>query len=247
VGPSEEAILDLSTRALQDSVVTLTCEVVDMTEGHVKATDRQPDDGEGGYRLWWEGVTPDHYGESEAHVTIGRNAAPFLAGFSLTASLQTLNLRAEVVHWRNLPFLIFLLAATFLTFTVQALFWAQRSKVTPADLMMWYPDWMHDYRRDPMIEILNDHGARYRNWARAASLTYALGLLCLLAGLTLLAVPPACADSSLRWTAVAVGSLATMVEFAWVLKTSWTNFGKPKIKKKKKSSEQPTDQPSEPQ
>ncbi|MFD9597160.1 hypothetical protein ACFWA9_31010 [Kitasatospora sp. NPDC059973] len=153
-------------------------------------------------------------------MTVGRNTAPFLAGFSLAASIQTLNLSAEVIYWRNLPFLLFVMAALFLIFTVQALFWAQSWKVTPAELMMWFPDWEHHYRRKAMTGILDEHRERYEKWVAAASLTFALGLFCLLAGLTLIAVPPTCADSSLRWSAVAVGSFAVTGELLWVLKNS---------------------------
>ncbi|WP_331734998.1 hypothetical protein OG590_39585 (plasmid) [Streptomyces goshikiensis] len=191
-----------------------------------KATDPQPENEGGGHTQWWHGTIPSHFGETEALTTMGRNAAPFLAGFSLTASVQTLNLANSAVRWRSLTLLLFVLAAIFLIMAVQAMFWSQRSRVTPKDLMEWWPDWPYRYRQQAMLGILTRGGTTYRRWARAATISYGLGLVCLLAALTVLVVPRECAESSLRWAAVAAGAFATVGEFCWVVLASgllqWT-------------------------
>jgi hypothetical protein len=194
----------------------------------------QPKNQDDGHSMWWEDTIPTHFGEAEALTTMGRNAAPFLAGFSLAASVQTLNLANTAVRFRSLALMLFVLAAIFLIMAVQAMFWSQRSRVTPKDLMEWWPDWPYGYRQQAMLEILRSGGTTYRRWARTATTAYGLGLVCLLAALTVLVVPRDCAESSLRWATVAMGSFATVGEFIWVLLASRALQGTGRLLRKRK-------------
>jgi hypothetical protein len=168
---------------------------------------------------WWGDQLPSRYGASDAVASMGNVAAPFLAGFSLAVTVQTLSLPPGTTRLRDLSLLLFLLAAVLLIATVQAMFWARQYLVAPKDLMDWYPDWPQPYRRQGLTAIMKCDNARFRKWSNAARVTYDFGLLCLLSGLTMLAVPPGSAHggtSVLRWVAVAIGSAATIVEAAWV-------------------------------
>ncbi|MFI1158554.1 hypothetical protein [Streptomyces sioyaensis] len=149
---------------------------------------------------------------------MGNVAAPFLAGFSLTVFVITLTLKEGAARWPDLALLLFMLAAFILIATVQFMFWARHHLVTPRDLMDWYPDWMQPFRRTQLSRYLRVGNGRFRRRANVARVLYGLGLLCLFAGLTILAVPPEVARTpALRWAAVWVGSAATVAEFVWVV------------------------------
>ncbi|MBT2369477.1 hypothetical protein J7E88_30430, partial [Streptomyces sp. ISL-10] len=62
---------------------------------------------------------------------MGNVASPFLAGFSLAVSVQTLSLQPGATRWREAALLLLVLAAVSLIFTVQAMFWARQHLVTP--------------------------------------------------------------------------------------------------------------------
>ncbi|WP_369220579.1 hypothetical protein AB5J52_00080 [Streptomyces sp. R39] len=194
-----------------------------MSERRPKATDEQPPDAEGKRDYWWRGEISAHYGSAEALHQMGSVAAPFLAGFALAVSVQTLSLQSSAVRYRELAELLFLLAAIFLILAVQAMFWARRQLVTPRDLMEWFPDWAHPYRREGLLKDLRESNRSFRKWALVSAAGYDLGLLCLLAGLAVLAVPPE--DSPLRWAAVAVGSVAVLCEVGWMVRGLGSSIG----------------------
>ncbi|MEU1866794.1 hypothetical protein [Streptomyces gardneri] len=167
---------------------------------------------------WWgEETVPQNYGATESAITMGNVASPFLAGFSLAAYIQALSLAASAVRWRGPSLVLFLAAAGLLIFTVQTTFLARRHLVTPKDLMDWWPDWAQPYRRQDLSRMLREDNRKYRQYTNLARLLFGLGLLCLLSGLTLLAVPPEspCPPAT-RWMAVGIGSLVTIVEGFWL-------------------------------
>ncbi|MBN0046926.1 hypothetical protein JS756_22985 [Streptomyces actuosus] len=151
--------------------------------------------------------------------SMGTVAAPLLAGFSLSVTVQALRLGAGDVRWPDLAALLFLLAAALLVFAVQAVFWARRHLVTAQDLMAWWPDWEQPYRRSQLIDELKLSKVYFDAWSNRARRAYSLGLLSLLSGLTVVAVPagPTGAAPNLRWAAVALGTAATLTEAAWVV------------------------------
>jgi hypothetical protein len=171
---------------------------------------------------YWE--TPNLYGEAEALNSMGAIAAPLLAGFSLAAMVQTLTITTSDTRWPETALLLFMLAAVLFVATVQAMFWARGYQTSPSEIKAWWPD-----ATDPeRLKLLRDeqkwHAAGFRMWSNRARVAYAAALLCLLAALTLLAVP---AEShgqvpSLRWLAVAIGGVAFIAEALWIT-GSFTN------------------------
>jgi hypothetical protein len=151
---------------------------------------------------------------------MGTIAAPLLAGFSLAAMVQTLTITTTEARWPDGALLLFMLAAALFVATVQAMFWARRYQTNPSEMQAWWPD-AKDSRRLELLQ--NDqkwHAAGFRMWSDRARITYSVGLLCLLAALTVLAVP---AESHghgngpfLRWLAVAVGGAAFIAELIWI-------------------------------
>lgn len=163
-------------------------------------------------------VTPDWYGTYEALSSMGTVAAPLLGGFALASVVLTLTLTPSDLRWRDATFLLFLLAALFFVGTVQATFWARQYQATPSEIKSWWPDADTPNRLILLQREQELHAAGFRTWSNRARVTYSIALLCLLAGLTVLAVPPASRHVPvLRWVAVAVGVLAFLTEAAWTL------------------------------
>jgi hypothetical protein len=117
-----------------------------------------------------------------------------------------------------------MLAAVFFVTTVQAMFWARMYQASPEEMKNWWPD-ATDHQR--LIQLRREqkwHAAGFRIWSDRARVTYGAALLCLLAALTMLAVPPEHYGHSsfVRWLAVAVGAAAFIAEAIWIA-GSFTN------------------------
>jgi hypothetical protein len=163
---------------------------------------------------YWK--TPYLYGEAEALNSMGTIAAPLLAGFSLAAMVQVLTVNATEARWPDIAFLLFLLAAVAFVGSVQAMFWARGYQVTPQEIKDWWPDANDDPQRMEQLRKEQElHAAGFRMWSSRGRVTYAAGLLCLLAALTMLAVPPGPHPSVVRWVTVGAGSAAFIVEAVW--------------------------------
>jgi hypothetical protein len=170
---------------------------------------------------YWE--IPDPYGQQDALNSMGTIAAPLLAGFSLAAMVQTLTVTADEARWRDAAFLLFMLAAVLFVTAVQAMFWARGYQTTPSEIMAWWPDAPDSKQR---LELLRKEQRRlaagFRMWSDRARVIYGAALLCLLAALTVLAVPPQSdrAVPFMRWLAVAVGATAFIAEAVWIVGSS---------------------------
>jgi hypothetical protein len=164
-------------------------------------------------------VTPYLYGEAEALNSMGTIAAPLLAGFSLAAMVQTLTITKSQARWPDVALLLFMLAAVLFVTTVQTMFWARGYQATPQQIMEWWPDVDDAERMELLRREQKRHAAGFRMWSNRARITYSAALLCLLAALTLLAVPPPFQEqaSILRWLAVAVGAVAFIAETVWTI------------------------------
>jgi hypothetical protein len=172
---------------------------------------------EGPQGPFWQ--TPDKYGAAEAVMSMGTIAAPLLAGFSLAAFVVIFTIKATDVRYRDVAALLLLLAAVLLVMAVQATFWARQYQVTPAQLKEWWQDADKQYRLDMLKIEQAEHMASFQTWSRRAGTVYNFGLLCLLAGLTVLAIPPVKENPPARWLAVGVGAIAFVLELGWVIKS----------------------------
>jgi hypothetical protein len=151
------------------------------------------------------------FGLAEAVVTMGTTAAPLLAGFSLSTFVLVLTLKARDARYRGAAALLLLLAAVLLVLAVQATISARG----------WRP-----YASQPSGDEMSKGDQewltnRFTAWSIGATIAYDLGLLCLLASLTVLAVPPVSKNPAARWAAVAVGAAAFMVTFCWTIAAFW--------------------------
>jgi len=164
-------------------------------------------------------VTPYLYGEAEALNSMGTIAAPLLAGFSLAAMVSTLTIAKTQARWPDAAFLLFLLAAVLFVATVQAMFWARGYQTSPQQIKEWWPDAEDTERKEQMRRDQKLHADGFRMWSNRARVTYSAALLCLLAALTSLAVPPESYGqaSVLRWLAVAIGVVAFIAETFWII------------------------------
>lgn len=164
-------------------------------------------------------VTPYLYGEAEALNNMGTIAAPLLAGFSLAAMAQTLTITKGQTRWPDAALLLLMLAAVLFVTTVQAMFWARGYLASPQQIKEWWPDADDTERMKLLRREQKLHAAGFRMWSNRARATYSVALLCLLAALTLLAVPPESHEQSpvLRWLAVAVGTAAFIAEAVWIM------------------------------
>jgi len=163
--------------------------------------------------------TPFLYGEAEALNSMGTIAAPLLAGFSLAAMIQTLTVGTAQTRWPDAALSLFMLAAVLFVACVQAMFWARGYQVTPQQIKEWWPDADNPERSKLLIRAQELHVAGFRMWSNRARVVYSAALLCLLAALTLLAVPPQTHAQlpAFRWLAVAVGATAFVTEAIWII------------------------------
>jgi hypothetical protein len=166
---------------------------------------------------YWE--TPGLYGEADALNSMGTIAAPLLAGFSLAAMVQTLTIHESEARWPGVALLLFLLAAVLFITTVQAMFWARGYQTTPEEIKAWWPDAEDPERQARLRRDQSYHAAGFRMWANRGRVTYSAALLCLLAALTILAVPSGSAGQTpyWRWLAVTVGAAAFAFEAVWTI------------------------------
>jgi hypothetical protein len=125
---------------------------------------------------------------------------------------------------RDAAFLLFMLAAVLFVTAVQAMFWARGYQTNPPEMKAWWPDADDPARLEQLRREQRRHAAGFRMWSDRARVTYSVALLCLLAALTVLAVPPVSYGQSsfLRWLTVAVGAVAFLSEAIWVT-GSFTN------------------------
>jgi hypothetical protein len=96
-------------------------------------------------------------------------------------------------------------------------FWARQYQASPQQIKDWWPDVDDPGRMEVLRREQRYFAAKFRMWSNRAHLIYNAGLLCLLAALTLLAIPPESQEQSsvLRWLAVAVGAVAFIVSTIW--------------------------------
>ena len=164
-------------------------------------------------QLDWE--PPRLYGDAEAINSMGTIAAPLLAGFSLAAMVATLTIKTSDARWPNVALMLFMLASVLFVTTVQATFWARQYQTNPKEIKDWWPSAIDS---KGLGHVLKWHAAGFRLWANRARKVYSVALLCLLAALTVLAVPPEsyAQEPFWRWLAVAVGGAAFIAEIIWI-------------------------------
>lgn len=163
--------------------------------------------------------TPRLYGEAEALNIMGNIAAPLLGGFSLASMVLTVTITTSETRWPDAALLLFMLAAVLFVATVQFMFAARMFQASPPDFKAWWPDAEQPQRIKKLQNEQKRHAAGFRMWSYRARVAYRVALLCLLAALTMLAVPAESHGqvSVLRWSAVAVGGAVFIVQAIWTI------------------------------
>jgi len=177
---------------------------------------------------------PKPYGYAAAVDSVGTTAAPLLAGFSVTLAGLILQVDKpyETFKWPDATLALLTLAAVLLIAAVQCSFSARQYYVPPDE---YYDGWakLADAagKRD-MADLNHEHSLqRMGRWMNGIRVTYNLGVLALLAALTVLLIP-AGHPTPARWVAIALAGLAWSVELVWagaplVRKPSKGRTGKP--------------------
>jgi MFS family permease len=156
---------------------------------------------------------PKPLGYPEAFTAMGLNAAPLLAGFSLT--LIGLVVQAErQFRWPSLLLVLLVLAMLFFVFALQCTFHARQFFAPPADWQQWFPGTEFEAAR----KAGQAHEAQqWRVWVNRARLSYRAGLLALLAALPVLLVPARSHPISAgRWVAIICACAGIATELTWL-------------------------------
>jgi hypothetical protein len=165
----------------------------------------------------WDVIWP--YGYPASVESAGSVAAPLLAGFSF-ALIGLIVPGGKGIRWPGAALALFVAAGLLFIAAVQCGFWARQWTVTPSELNDWRPD-EPDSRKHAEQRL---HAKGFALWARRLSWAYRWGILSLLAGVTVLLVPPG-DPSAWRWVAIVAAVVGWLLEAmwiasGWVLKTS---------------------------
>jgi MFS family permease len=163
----------------------------------------------------WSVPTP--YGYPAAVSAAGSIAAPLLAGFAITLIgivIQTgSNMRAP-----GLTLALFAGAVVALLASVQCAFLARLYDTSPAEMKAWWPDSGDRERLDQLVREQADHSARHSRWSAYFRRTYNLGVLLLLAAITVMLMPPGSSHHQTeRWLASAIMAIGFCGELAWLV------------------------------
>jgi len=162
---------------------------------------------------------PKPYGAPAALQTAGTIAAPLLAGFSFTLVALVLTSPSRV-RWPDATLVPLTMAGLLLITAVQCAFWARRWDVTPTEILSWWPDFdgLPETIREQVFREQHTHSERQVRWARATRVAYDGGILSLLAGMTVLLVPPVRESIlSFRGLAVLLALVGFVAELAWIV------------------------------
>ena len=164
----------------------------------------------------WRKPAPLSYGN--AIDSVGSVASPLLAGFSL-ASVIVVAEDADHFRWPGAVALALGIAAVVLIGTVQCAFNARQYLWSASEVSDWWPEMEEDPKREEQLSaeqrLFFD---RWKTWANWTRITYAYGIVALLAGLAL-ALPPqhgSGIQNTLRWAACGIVFAACGGEVGWI-------------------------------
>ena len=152
----------------------------------------------------WDAPWP--YGYPGSVESAGSVAAPLLAGFSF-ALIGLIVPEGTGIRWPGLALTLFVAAGLLFVAAVQCGFWARLWTVTPSDLCEWSPDDPDDRKRAEQ----RLHAKGFRLWSNRLTWAYRWGILALLAGVTILLVPPGNL-SGMRWAAIVLAAMGWLLE-----------------------------------
>ncbi|GHF75873.1 hypothetical protein GCM10018783_52350 [Streptomyces griseosporeus] len=148
---------------------------------------------------------------------VGTRAAPFLAGFSLTATLVTLSIKASLVPWRDWAMMCFVAAASLFIMTVHATFWSMIYVATPRQMCDWWPEGPNEQELALLRAEQRTHYKGFQMWDKRSRVAYDAGVLFLLIGIVFVLIPPKGHFVAARVTTLAIASAACIIEILWRL------------------------------
>jgi hypothetical protein len=166
----------------------------------------------------WDAPWP--YGYPGAVDSAGSVAAPLLAGFSF-ALVGLIVPEGKGIRWPSFTLALLVAAGFLFVAAVQCGFWARLWAVTPSEINEWTPTDPEE-RRHAEQRL---HAAGFRLWSYRLTWAYRWGILALLAGVTLVLVPPG-SPSAARWVAIGVASAGWLLEAVWI-GSGWILQGSP--------------------
>lgn len=145
---------------------------------------------------------------------VGTRAAPFLAGFSLAATLVTLSIDAtHLVPWRDWAMMCFVAAASLFIMVVHTTFWSMLYDTTPRKMCDW---WQPDVPNGNELALLRaeqrTHYDGFQLWDKRSRAAYDAGVLFLLIGLTFVLISPHGHFTAARVATLCISSAACLVE-----------------------------------
>lgn len=158
----------------------------------------------------------------------GAFAAPILAGFSVTMIsiiLPSLGDKTKPAFTRlpELTLLLLVLAALCLIAAVQAAVVARSWDVSPASYREWWPnEFSAEVDAAPSARVINSQRQAFEKnllWSKVTRLAYNIGVIALLAGVTVALVPPT-DISPARWLVIGVAGMGALAEATWTVITS---------------------------
>ncbi|HZJ06534.1 MAG TPA: hypothetical protein VFD59_13825 [Nocardioidaceae bacterium] len=173
---------------------------------------------------WEPPQPPGHLGSIQA---IGTVAAPLLAAvvFTMIALvLPSTGSTDSFSRWPEASLALLALAGFLLISTVQASAWTRRYECTPDDLRAWWPEHFNaDGTPDTWVtRVQADQLRNAEMWAERARMFYHAGILCLLAGLAVLVIPPGEVPGA-RWVLLGVTTSSVAGELYWILYAEFTD------------------------
>ena len=165
----------------------------------------------------WRKPAPLAYGPAlDAVTTI---AAPLLAGFSITV-IAAVAASSEKFRWPGIALLALTVAAVLLVASLQLGFYARQHLYSAADVADWWtPEYLEEsHRAERRQREQQEDFARWKKISSKARTTYNIGITILALGVASVLVPLPSAshsESSFRWAAAAVATMAALGELAW--------------------------------
>jgi hypothetical protein len=163
------------------------------------------------------------YGYAEAVTTAGTLAAPVLAGFSITLIVVVIQAGSDMgAPGAALDLLA--AAVVALVLSVQAAFIARIYLARPSDILEWWPD-ATDEEVTGLREEQRMLTDKYRRWASVFRRSYNLGLLLLIAAVTMIMMPPSHSHHEVeRWIGFSILAAAFGAELLWMV-GAWVRKG----------------------
>jgi hypothetical protein len=166
----------------------------------------------------WDPPWP--YGYPGAVDSAAGVVSPLLGGFSF-ALIGLIVQDASALRWPGLALALFVIAGLSFIAAVQCGFWAKQWVTTPSEIEEWRPnDTVEETQDDQRI---HRHG--FKLWARRLRFTYRLGIVTLLAGVTV-ALVPVTDMNALRKLAVLIAAIGLAAELSWI-SAGWLLHGSP--------------------